>query len=439
VLGAAAALSLLTSVLFGLAPALAATRVDVMPALKTTWGAQGRTRRTSHGPSMKHVLMVGQIAISLLMLVAAGLFVRTLSNLTSIELGFNRDNLLLFEIDARKAGHKDPEVAAFYRDLRARFSAIPGVQNASLERDSLIAGEHGLPISVAGSPPDPANRFLTVGPAFFATMQIPILAGRDFHEADGSGSPAVAIINEQFAKANFGNRNPLRQHLILREAGKGSVARDMEIVGVSRNARYGGLTRAIPPVVYMPYDQGYPQPNEMVYALRTLGDPLRYVKSVREIVRLADPRLPVSEIRTQTADIDRAINQQIVFAKLCSGFAVLALVIACVGLYGTVSYNVARRTGEIGIKMALGAQRAVLMRMVLREVFVLTAAGLAIGMVAALATSKYVESFVYGIKPNDPLALMAAVISLLAAALLAGYMPARKASRIDPMIAVRHE
>ena len=440
VLGVAVALSLLTGVLFGLAPAMRATRVDLMPALKETRAGQPAARRSFRRINPSHLLVVGQIAISLLMLVAAGLFVRTLSNLQSIELGFNRQDVLLFQLDARKAGHKDPEIATFYADLHKRFSAIPGVRSVSLEQDSLIQGEHGLPIGVSGSPPDPANRFLTVGPAFFKTMQIPILAGRDFGENDGPGSPAVAVINEVFAKANFGDRNPLGQHLTLREAGEGDrLARDMEIVGVSRNARYGGLKRAIPPVVYMPYDQGYPQPNQMVYALRTLGDPLRYVDSVRELVRQADARVPVSEVRTQAADIDQTINQEITFAKLCSGFAILALVIACVGLYGTVSYNVARRTGEIGIRMALGAQRGGVVRMVLREVLALVAGGLAIGMATALGTSKFVASFLYGMKANDPLTLTLAVMTLLGTALVAGYAPARKASRIDPMIALRQE
>ncbi len=440
VLGVAAALSLLTGILFGLAPAMHATRVDLMPALKEARAGQPTARHSSWRISMSHVLVVGQIAISLLMLVAAGLFVRTLSNLQSIELGFNRENVLLFQLDARKAGHRDPEIGAFYADLRKRFSAIPGVRSASLERDSLIQGEHGLPIGLSGSPPNPANRFLTVGPAFFTTMQIPILAGRDFEESDRPGSPAVAVINEVFAKANFGDRNPLGQHLTLREAGEGDrLARDMEIVGVSRNARYGGLTRAIPPVVYMPYDQGYPQPDQMVYALRTSGDPLRYVNSVREIARQADARVPVSEVRTQAADIDQTINQEIAFAELCSGFAILALVIAGVGLYGTVSYNVARRTGEIGIRMALGAQRGGVVRLVLREVLVLVAGGLAIGMAAALGTSKFVASFLYGMKANDPLTLTLALMTLLGTALVAGYAPARKASRIDPMIALRQE
>jgi predicted lysophospholipase L1 biosynthesis ABC-type transport system permease subunit len=213
----------------------------------------------------------------------------------------------------------------------------------------------------------------------------------------------------------------------------------MEIVGVSRNARYGGLTRAIPPVVYIPFDQGYPQPDEMVYALRTLGDPLPYIEPVREIVRQADARIPVAEVRTQSAEIDRSIGQEIAFARLCTSFAILALAIACVGLYGTVSYNVARRTGEIGIRMALGAPRAGVVRMVLREVLVLVSGGVAIGAIAALAASRLVTSFLYGLKANDPLTLSLAVTILLGSALLAAYAPARRASRIDPMAALRHE
>jgi predicted permease len=313
------------------------------------------------------------------------------------------------------------------------------VRSASLSEDSLIQAGTGLPLGVAGEPRNDANRILSVGPAFFATMQIPILAGRDIGDRDRPGSPAVAVINQEFARTSFGDRNPLGQHLTLGRGDGDRLARDMEIVGVSKNARYGGLTRDIPPVAYIAYSQGYPRPDQMVYALRTAGDPLRYINSVREIVRQADARVPVYEVRTQAADIDRTINQEITFAQLCSGFAILALLIACVGLYGTVSYNVARRTGEIGIRMALGAQRGKVVQMVLREVLVLAAAGLAIGMAAALGGSKLVASFLYGMKANDPLALTLAVVTLLGAALLAGYIPARKASRIDPMTALRHE
>ena len=437
VLGVAAALSLLTGVLFGLAPAIHSTRLDVAPALKETQASQSRTRHSFWRFSASQVLVVGQIAISLLLLVAAGLFVRTLSNLQSVELGFNRKNVLLFQLNARQAGHHAPEIADFYRNLRERFAAIPGVRSTSLADSSLIRAGNGLPISVPGARPNDANRFLTVGPAFLTTMQIPILDGRDIQERDRSGSQPVAVINERFAKINFGGQNPLGRHLILWKDKR--PARDMEIVGVSKNARYGGLKEQIPPVVYIPYDQGYPQPNEMVYALRTEGDPLTYVNAVREIVRQADGRVPVSEVRTQTAELEDDIHQEITLADLCSAFAMLALTIACVGLYGTMSYSVARRTGEIGIRMALGAQRGAVVWMVLREVFVPAGVGLAISVPVALGSSKLVASFLFGMKPNDPLALIMAAAILMGAAILAGYAPARKASRIDPMTALRHE
>jgi macrolide transport system ATP-binding/permease protein len=191
--------------------------------------------------------------------------------------------------------------------------------------------------------------------------------------------------------------------------------------------------------VYFPYDQGFPQPVQMVYALRTAGDPLVLVNTIREIVHQADERVPVSNVRTQAAEIDQTINQAIAFAKLCSGFAILALVIACVGLYGTMSYNVARRTSEIGIRVALGARRGAVVWMVLSEVVLLAAVALAVSLPIAFGTSQFVASFLFGLKHNDPLALTLAVVTLLCAALLAGYFPARRASRIDPMIALRHE
>jgi macrolide transport system ATP-binding/permease protein len=431
VLSVTAALALLTGILFGLAPALQSTRVDVVPALKKLRSTDARSRIHF---SLGHALVVSQIALSLLMLVAAGLFVRTLKKLQSVEVGFNRQNVLLFELDARKAGHKDPDISTFYGDLQKRFSTVPGVRNVSLSQASLITAGTGYKITANGAAPDPATRILFIGPDFLKTMQIPILSGREIEERDQPGSTPVAVVSELFARVNFGDRNPLGQHLLL-----GTGLRDMEIVGVARNAQYGELRHNAPPVVYIPYNQGAAPPQQMVYALRTAGNPLALANTAREIVHQADARVPVTDIRTQVEDINQTINQEIVFAKLCTAFAVLALLIACVGLYGTVSYNVARRTSEIGIRMALGAQHGAVVWMVLSEVCVLAAVALALSVPASVAVSQFLKSFLFRMKPNDPLAMIFAIGTLLISALLAGYLPARKASRIDPMIALRHE
>jgi predicted permease len=267
-------------------------------------------------------------------------------------------------------------------------------------------------------------------------MQIPMLLGREIGERDQPGSQAVAVVSELFAKKNFGGKNPVGEHLTM----GGRDPRDMEIIGVAKDARYGGLKGDVPPVVYIPYNQGSQKfVGQMTYALRTSGDPLSYVNTVRELAHQADARVPVSNITTQTVQIDATISQEIAFAKLCAVFAILALAIACVGLYGTMSYNVARRTNEIGIRMALGAQRGGVIWMVLRQVFLLAIVGLAIGVPAALAASKLVESFLFGMKPNDPLTISVAIAVLVAATVIAGYAPARRASKIDPMVALRHD
>jgi predicted permease len=320
--------------------------------------------------------------------------------------------------------------------LQKQLAAIPGVRSASLSNLSMVAGgTMGFPVSFQERT-RPGTRVLSVGPAFFSTMQIPMRLGREIDERDQPGSPDVAIVNELFARAVFGDASPIGQHITLAI----KPPRDLEIVGVSQNARYGLIKDNWQPVVYIAYNQGsFPPVTQMNYVLRTAGDPLIYVNTVREIVHNADPLVPISYLQTQTAQIDRTINQEIIFARLCTGFAVLGLVIACVGLYGTMAYTVARRTGEIGIRMALGAQRGGVIWMVLRQVVVLAVLGLAIGLPIAYAASHLVESFLYGMKPDDPMAVGIAVGILLGAAVLAGYAPARRASRIDPMVALRHE
>jgi macrolide transport system ATP-binding/permease protein len=442
VLGLTAGLALLTGIAFGLVPSIQSTKLELTVALKETVGTRQPVLHRSWWRAwpftMSHILVVGQVALSLLILVAAGLFVRTLSNLQSINLGFNRDNVLLFDVNARQSGHRDPEISEFYFRLREQLAAIPGVRSASLARGSLISGQDQRPISVVGAPPDPENRHFIVGAYFLTTMQIPLLAGRDIDDRDRPGTPAVAVINEQFAKKNFPGQNPLGRHLILWDGDK--PGRDMEIVGVAKNAQYGNLKLEIPPLIFIPFNQGKPiLPNEMTFTVRTTGDPLAYVNSVRQIVHQADSRLPLSQIRTQKLEVEDGMREETVLAQLCSGFALLALTIAAVGLYGTISSTVARRTGEIGIRIALGAQRGPVLWMILREVLVLALVGLAISLPIALGTSKFLQSFLFQMRPNDPIALAAAVIILLAAAVLAGCVPARRAAHIDPMTALRHE
>ncbi len=288
---------------------------------------------------------------------------------------------------------------------------------------------------MAGRQVAPDTRILHTGPEFLSTMQIPMLLGREIDERDTAGSRGVVVANERFVKAHFGVGNALGRVVV-----RGGPQREMEIVGVASNAHYGNLKDDTRPVLYIPYNQEVqPSVQQMVYALRTMGDPLAYVKAVRDIVHRADRTMPLTDVQTQAAEIDHAMNQEIVFARLCAGFAVLALVMASVGLYGTTAYDITRRTREIGVRMALGAQRGVVVRMILLQVLVLGLVGLALGLPVALGVSRLVRSFLFGIKPNDPLALATAVGILLAAVVLAGYLPARKASRIDPMTALRDE
>jgi predicted permease len=277
-------------------------------------------------------------------------------------------------------------------------------------------------------------RAMAAGPRFLTTMQIPILAGREIDDRDQPGSRPVAVISERLARTYFENENPVGRHITLPDE-----KRDLEIVGVSANLRYGGLKNEEESAmtVFVAVSQ-FPQ-DRVTYALRTAGDPLRFVQSVHEIVREADSRIPVTNLATQAAEIDRTISREITFAKLCTGFAILALLMACVGLYGTMSYNVARQIGEIGIRMALGAQRSAVVWMVLRRVLWMAAVGLAISVPASLIAFRLVKSLLFETRPNDPGTLAVASIVLLTAAILAGYVPARRASRIDPLAALRQE
>ena len=437
-LAVTSALALGTGLLFGLAPALQAARVNLVPALKQTRAGEDRVRRFRL--SLSQGLAVVQIGISLLLLVAAGLFVRTLSNLHSIAVGFNRENLLLVSLNARQAGYSEDALMRFYYDLQKRMSAIPGVRSVSSSGYALVSGSmSSTSVRIPGQAEKErsSTAVMSVGPGYLSTMQIPLLLGRDIEERDMSGASKVAVVNELFARTYFGKENPIGRHFNF---GSSTLPGDLEIIGVARTARLNSLKQDIPPVAYILYSQ-HPKRSlgQRVYALRSTGDPLALAGAVRQVVRQADPRIPIINIVTQERQIEQTIGQERTFAMLCTCFAVLALAIACVGLYGMMAYRVARRTNEIGIRMALGAGRRRLVWMVLREVVLISAAGLAIGLPAARSASKLVESFLFKLKPNDPLTLVLAPLTLLAAAIVAGYAPARRASRIDPWAALRDE
>jgi macrolide transport system ATP-binding/permease protein len=431
-------LSLICGVGFGLAPALHATGRMLMPKLRDRSITESGTRLGAALPrlTLTQVLVVAQIATSLLLLVAAGLFVRTLTNLESVSLGFNRENLLLFELNAPQAGVPAARVADFYAGLRHRFGALPGVREVTLSHASLIRAGRSHRVTVEGQP-TAGTRALWIGPRFFTTMQIPIVRGREITDTDRQGSLPVVVVSELFARTNFGNADPIRRHI---EIELGNIPLVAEVVGVAANARYGGLKGQIPPVVYLSYAQvPASQLRQMTYTMRTEHDPLSYASLVREVVHETDWRVPVTNLKTQAADIDQTINQEIVFARLCSMFAILALTIACVGLYATMAYAVARRTNEIGLRLALGAGRSAVIWMMLRDVCVLAAVGVAIALPTAITASRLIASFLFATEPNDPRTIAMASAVLLAAVLAAGYGPARRASRLDPMVALRHD
>lgn len=440
-------IALVSGMFFGLFPALRATRVDITPALKETRASEshGKARRFGLRFGLSQVLVVAQIGISLLLVVAAGLFVRTVTNLHSVNLGFNAEKILIFNLDATQAGYKDAALKQFYAELEQRFQSIPGVRSATSSDMPLVGGwSSTTTIAVPGIPEPPEGQrgpntsIAQVGTTFFETMEIPIVAGRAIDKRDVNTAPAVGVVNQIFAEKYFHGQNPIGRHFRL---GGKTNAVDLEIVGVSRTARYNSLKREIPPVTYTSWLQT-PKTRrlkEMVFELRATGDPLGLANTVRQIVHQVGPQVPLADMTTQSRRIDQTILQERTFAQLCACFGGLALLMACVGLYGTMAYAVARRTGEIGIRMALGATRRRVVWMVLSEVAALSVVGLLIGLGAAYQTTALLKSFLFGVKPNDPLAMGASVAILIASALLAGYLPAFRASRIDPMVALRNE
>ncbi len=429
------AITLITGLLFGAAPAWRCTRADVNSGLKET----GRMSTTRPKALLGKALVVLQVSLSLLLLIGAGLFLRTLLNLRTAQIGFNPEHILLFDLHPSRAAYPASQRVPLYRQIELKMAALPGVESATLSSETLIANGKGrdcfsptdnLALLVdGGSPWD-----ISVGPGFFATMGIPVVHGRSFTSRDDQHAPKVAILNQRLAKEFFPNTNPIGRTIISCDGG----ATPVEIVGVSADAKYDSLRNPVPPTLYLPYLQDS-DAGGMTFELKTASSTASIVTEIREAVRSIDKDLPILEVRTQTQQIEATLTNERVFATLTTGFGILALILASIGIYGIMAYTVSRRTNEIGIRMALGARSITVLSMVLRETFLLALIGITVGLVAAAALTRLAATMLYNLKPTDPLTFIAAALLLTIIALASGFLPARRASSVDPMHALRHE
>jgi len=426
----AMAVTLMTGIVFGLAPAWLAARSEVSSSLKES--AQTTTRRRK-GLGGKAIVAF-QIALSTLLVVGAGLFLRTLFALDSIDVGFRTDHLILFEVAPPAKRYDLGKDVKLHQRLEQGFAALPGVQGVAPSSTAYIAGSMSNDDFIPEGQPDVPEDVSLVGNAFFQTMGIPMIGGRSFGPQDTGTSQSVAIINQALAKKRFPNQNPIGK----RFRADGPADAWIQIVGICADTRYANLRDDAPPQFFMPYVQ---QKNVgvLTYAIRTRLSPAELVPALRNVVQQADRDLPIIDIRTQQEQIDGNMQMERAFAALTSGFGVLALALACVGIYGIMAYTVANRRNEIGIRLALGAQPGQVRGMVLRESTGLAIVGIAAGVAAALALTRLVKTMLYGIQPYDPATMAAGVLILLAVALAASWIPARRAAGVQPMEALRHE
>jgi len=426
---------LLTSLVFGLLPAVRSSRTEITLSLKDRSGAL-----SVGGISLRRMLVGIQVALSLLLLVGAGLFVRTLRNLESLGPGFPTDHLLAFTIDPSLNGYSDEETKSFYERLNVNLQTMPGVTSVGFSSMPLLKGyawqNAVLGKDFEGAPIEEQPVLSEVGPDYFATLGIPIVAGRAFTAQD-VGPAQYAVINETFAREYFPGRNPIGQRFGLVDDME-PVSPDTEVIGVIPDRKYRDLRETPPPQAYFPYFEGTHFRFMNVY-LRTQADPRQIEDELRERMRQFDPHVPVVGLETMNEQIGFSLRTERLVASLSAVFGGLATLIAVIGLYGVMAYAVMRRTREIGIRMALGALRSNVIVMVMREVFLLIGAGLAAGIALALALADLIRSQIYGLSARDPLTFIGSAIVLTVAAGLAGFIPALRASGVDPTTALRQE
>jgi predicted permease len=453
VLAFTAAASILTGIVFGIAPALKATSINPGPALKES-APSGNLGRSPL--SLGKSLIVVQVALSIVLLVGAGLFLRTLWNLQRVDYGFDAKNVLLFDVNPSLNGYKGDRLGIIYQQIADRLDAMPGVKSSTVSLYPILKGwgwGQGIPKAPgAKKAPDPNEQYFSfpVRNNFFETMRIPLLAGREFNDRDNAGSPNVAIVNQAFVRLVFDNDVPVGQHFQF-DRPDGPLV--FQVIGIAKDSIYRHLRKAPQPIVYYPFQQQIKELDRlgegMTYEVRASGDPYALVPSIREAVRSIDSKIAILNVKTQTQQIDEMMSRERLFALMTVALGALVLILAGLGLYGVMQYNVTRRTREIGIRMALGAGAAKVLGQVMRETLVLVAIGIAFGVAASYAATRVIsaawvgineqDSLLFGVTPHDPVSLGLATVFLLAVAGLAGYLPARKAARVDPIAALRFD
>jgi predicted permease len=442
------ALSLLTGIVFGLAPAWRTTKIDLTPALKES----ARSSSAIHRSLLSRGLVVVQVALSLMLLVGAGLFVRTLLNLQHVDLGFNTQNVLLFEVEPGLIGYKDEKLRQLYPQIAERLEAVPGVQSVTFSRMTLLSqSSHTSSVflrEALSAPPDSEGHITPNGEAhrlivrenFLEMMGIPLLYGRTLRPQDDTSSPKVAVVNQTFANKFFPNQNAIGKRFTYDT----KKPDEIEIVGICRDAKYTSQREEIPPTVYSSFRQERPLASS-TFEVRTAGDPNAIVASVRNAVAQVDPNLPLIDIKTQVEQADETLRMDRLFAKLLTLFALLAQQLAAIGLFGVLAYTVSQRTHEIGIRMALGADRPRVLRMIVRQGMTLAVLGVILGLAGSYVLTRYLESWIklsdmlFGVKVSDPLTYALIAVLLTVVALIACYIPARRATKVDPLVALRYE
>lgn len=437
VLAFTAFVSLLTAILFGLVPALLATQPGVA-GLKESGRILGGMRPQSR---LGKALIVSQVALSLVLLVGAGLLLRSLANLRDFYPGFNAQHVLLVSINPNLVGYKERQVVGLYQSLLVEIKAFPGVRSVSFSDFSPLGERLSSTMpTVEGYTPRPGDNtsvlINVIGPEYFKALETPVLLGREFTDADVAGASKVGIINQAMARHYFGDANPIGRRFSIPAWRADSSW--LEIVGVIRDAKYHNLREPAPPQAYIPFYQ-FPESDSMTFEVRAAAEPKSLAAGVRRIIQHADSRLPVFDVKTLTEQADESLVQDRLIASFSTLFGLLALALASVGLYGVMAHAVSRRTNEIGVRMALGAQPRQILDMVMRETLRLVVLGVAIGVPIAMVASRLIRSELYGLSPNDPLTILITTLVMLGVASLAGYLPARRATKVDPIVALRYE